>query len=136
MVFLQITPLRRSISAGKSKKLSPRYIGPYRVLQQVGAVAYKLELPTSMSRIHDIFHVSMLKKHHPDSTHILQPEEVELDEALTYEEQPVQILDRRIKELRSKQIPLVKVLWRNHHMEEATWEKEEDMLKKHPHLFV
>ncbi|XP_071926101.1 uncharacterized protein [Coffea arabica] len=88
--------------------------------KRIGKVAYRLELPVSLSRIHDIFHVSLLKKYHPGPTHILPPEDVELDESLTYEERPVQILDRKVKNLRSKQISLVKVLWKHHEVEEAT----------------
>ncbi|XP_071920658.1 uncharacterized protein [Coffea arabica] len=133
-VFLKITPLR-SITAGKGKKLQPRYVGPYKILQRVGAVAYRLELPSSLSRIHNVFHVSMLKKYHPDPSHVLQPEDIEVDESLAYEEKPVQVLDRKVKELRNKRIPLVKVLWRNHGVEEATWEVEEEMRKKYPNLF-
>ena len=133
-VFLKVTPLR-SLTAGKGKKLHPRYVGPFKILQRVGNVAYRLELPTSLSRVHDVFHVSMLKKYYPDPTHILKPEEIDIDECLTYEERPVQILDRKVKELRTKQIPLVKVLWRNHEVEEATWEVEEDIRAKYPKLF-
>ncbi|XP_027166421.1 uncharacterized protein LOC113766426 [Coffea eugenioides] len=73
-------------------------------------VAYKLELPPCLSRIHSVFHVSMLKKYHPDPSHVLQPENLEIDEALTYEEKPIKFLDRKVKELRNKRIPLVKVL--------------------------
>ena len=83
-------------------------------------MAYLLELPASLSRIHNVFHISMLKKYHPDPTHVLKPEEIHIDETLTYEKRPVQILDRKVKELRTKQIPLVKVLWRNHEVEEGT----------------
>ncbi|XP_027155277.1 uncharacterized protein LOC113755471 [Coffea eugenioides] len=136
MVFLKVTPLRGTVAARKGKKLKPRYVGPYKIQRRVETVAYQLELLTSMSRIHNVFHVSLLKKYHPDPTHILQPKDVELDETLTYEEQPVQILDRKVKELRNKRIPLVKILWRNHDMEEATWELEEDMQKKYPSLFM
>ncbi|XP_027155357.1 uncharacterized protein LOC113755587 [Coffea eugenioides] len=118
-VFLKVTPLR-SLTAGKGKKLQLRYIGPLEILQRVRNMAYRLELPASPSRIYDVFHVSMLKKYHPDPTHVLNPEEIDIDESLTYEERPVQILDRKVKELRTKQIPLVKVLWRNHEVEEAT----------------
>ncbi|XP_071920647.1 uncharacterized protein [Coffea arabica] len=100
-------------------------MGPYTILQRVGKVAYRLELPPSLSRIHDVFHVSMLKKYYLDPTHIVRAEEIEIDKVLTYEERPVQLLDRRIKKLWNKQIPLVKVLWRNHGIEEATWEVEE-----------
>ena len=75
----------------------------------LGNVAYRLELPPSLSRIHNIFHVSMFKKYHSDLSHILQPENIEIDETLTYEEKPIKILDRKVKELRNKRIPLVKV---------------------------
>ncbi|XP_071912248.1 uncharacterized protein [Coffea arabica] len=75
--------------------------------------------------IHNIFHVSILKKYHPDPSHVLQPENIEIDETLTYEERPIKLLDRKVKELRNKQIPLVKVLWKNHGLKEATWEVEE-----------
>ena len=120
---------------GRGKKLQPRFIGPYTILQRVGKVAYWLELPPSLSRIHDIFHVSMLKKYYPDPTHIVQPEEIEIDKTLTYEKKPIRLLDRKVKELRCKQIPLVKILWKNHGIEEATWEMEEEMQKKYPELF-
>nr|XP_027075932.1 uncharacterized protein LOC113699786 [Coffea arabica] len=135
-VFLRITPLKGKIRAGKGKKLQPRYIGPFNVLQRIGKVPYRPELPASLSRIHDVFHVSLLKKYHPDPTHVLPPEEVELDESLTYEERPVQILDRKVKDLRNKQIPLVHVLWKHHEVEEATWELEKDMQEKYPDLFA
>ena len=94
----------------KGKKLKPRYVGPFKILQLVGSVAYRLELHLSLSRIHDVFHVSLLKKYHPDPTYVLQPEDLEIDESLTYNEQPVQLLDQEVKELRRKKIPLVKVM--------------------------
>ncbi|XP_027127777.1 uncharacterized protein [Coffea arabica] len=134
-VFLQITPLKASLLACKGKKLQPRFVGPYKILQRVGNVAYKLELPSSLSRIHNVFHLSMLKKYHPDPSHVLQPEDIEIDEALTYEEKLIKLLDRKMKELRNKQIPLVKVLWRNHGLEEATWDVEEEIRGKYPDLF-
>ncbi|XP_071921774.1 uncharacterized protein [Coffea arabica] len=131
---IPITPLR-SVTAGRGKKLQPRFVGPFTILQRVGKVAYQLELPPSLSRIHDIFHVSMLKKYYPDPTHVVQLEEIEVDEALTYEERPVRVQDRKVKELRNKQIPLVKILWKNHGVEEVTWEMEGEMKKKYPKLF-
>ncbi|XP_071900971.1 uncharacterized protein [Coffea arabica] len=125
-IFLKVTPLR-SLMAGKGKKLQPRYAETFEILQRVGNVAYRLELPASLSRIHDVFHVSMLKKYHPDPNHVLNPEEINIDESLTYEDRPVRILDRKVKKLRTKQIPLVNVLWRNYEVEEAAWEVEEDI---------
>ncbi|XP_027109339.1 uncharacterized protein LOC113759971 [Coffea eugenioides] len=129
-VFLKITPLKMSLMTGKGKKLQPRFVGSYKILQRVGNVAYKLELPPNLSWIHNVFHVSMLKKYHPDPSHVLQPENVEIDEALTYKEKPIKLLDCKVKELRNKGIPLVKVLRRNHGLEEASWEVEEEIREK------
>ena len=78
----------------------------------------------------------MFKKNHPDPSHILRLESIEIDETLTYEEKPVKLLDRKVKELRNKRIPLVKILWRNHELEKATWEVEEAIRGKYPDLFT
>ncbi|XP_071933837.1 uncharacterized protein [Coffea arabica] len=135
-VFLKITSLKASLMAGRGKKLHLRFVGPYKVLQRVANVAYKLELPPSLSRIHNVLHVSILKKYYPNPSHVLQLESIEIDETLTYEEKSLKLLDRKVKELGNKQIPLVKVLWRNHRIEEATSEVEEDILGKYPDLFL
>ena len=121
-VFLKISPWKGVLRFGKRGKLSPRYIGPYEIMSKVGPVAYKLKLPPELSRIHDTFHVSMLKKYIPNPSHVLSEQPVQLKENLTYEEIPVQIVDRKEQVLRSKVIPLVKVLWKNHEREAATWE--------------
>ncbi|KAL5542035.1 hypothetical protein UlMin_009745 [Ulmus minor] len=123
---------QRVIRFGKRGKLNPRYIGPYEVLERIGKAAYRLALPPNMASVHNVFHVSMLKKYVPDESHVLEQEPIELHEDLSYEEKPVQILDRKIKTLRNKEIPLVKVLWRNQKTEEATWEREEEMRTFHP----
>ncbi|KAL5538128.1 hypothetical protein UlMin_046157 [Ulmus minor] len=120
---------------GKKGKLSPRFIGPFEILERVGKVAYKLALPPELSSVHNVFHVSMLKKYVSDPSHVLEHEPIQVNEDLTYEEKPVQILDRKDKTLRNKVIPLVKVLWRNHKIEEATWEREDDMRINYPELF-
>ena len=101
-VFLKVTPLKGKIKTGKGNKLQPRYIRPFSILQRIGKVAYRLELLVSQSRIHDVFHVSLLKEYHPDPTHVLPPEDIELDESLTYEERPIRVLDWKVKDLRNK----------------------------------
>ena len=135
MVFLRISPWKGVLRFWKRGKLSPRYIGPYRIVERIGEVAYRLELPSDRDRIHDVFHVSMLRKYIQDPSHVLTEQPVEIKENLTYEEEPVQILDRREQVLRNKTIPLVKVLWRSHTVEEATWELEEQMKRHYSHLF-
>ena len=116
-------------------KLSPRYIGPFEILQRIGEVAYRLALPPQLSGVHNVFHVSLLRRYIPDASHTLKWEELKLDEDATFEERPVKIMDRREKQLRGKTIPLVRVLWRHQGIEESTWEREDAMRANHPQLF-
>ena len=109
-VFLRVSPWKGILRFGKRGKLSPRYIGPYEIVDKVGEVAYRLRLPSELANIHDVFHVSMLRKYIADPSHILKEQPIQLKENLTYEEHPVEILDRRNQVLRNKVIPLVKVL--------------------------
>ena len=104
-------------------------------MSKVGSVAYMLKLPPELSRIHDTFHVSMLSKYIPDTSHVLREQPVQLRENLTYEETPMQIVDRKEQVLRSKVILLVKVLWKNHERKAATWEPEAQMHCQYPQLF-
>ena len=134
-VFLNISPWKGVLRFGKRGKLSPRFIGPYENVSKVGPVAYKLKLPLELSRIHDTFHVSMLRKYNSDPSHMLRELPVQLKENMTYEETPVQIVDRKEQVLRNKMIPLVKVLWKNHESEAATWEPEAQMRRQYPKLF-
>ncbi|GAA0175630.1 hypothetical protein LIER_28766 [Lithospermum erythrorhizon] len=134
-VFLRISPWKDVLRFGKRGKLSPRNVGPYEILGRVGPVAYLLALPPELVRIHNVFHVSCLRKYIRDESHILESQPMELGEDLTYEEKPVKILDRKEKVLRKKVVALVKVLWRNQRVEEATWEREEDVRSQYPHLF-
>ena len=120
---------------GKKGKLSPRFIRPYEVIEKVGLVAYRLALPPELEKIHSVFHVSMLRRYRSDLSHVVSSETIELRPDLTYEEEPIEILAREVKELRNKKIPLVKVLWRNHKTKEATWESEETMRHQYPQLF-
>ncbi|XP_017970423.1 PREDICTED: uncharacterized protein LOC108660676 [Theobroma cacao] len=120
---------------GKKGKLSPRYIRPFEILERVGAVAYHLELPSDLSNIHLVFHVSMLKKYNLDPSHVIQYETIQLQDDLTYEKQSVAILDKQVKKLCSKEVASMKVLWQNHTSEDVTWEAEEEMRTKYLHLF-
>ncbi|KAA0056300.1 pol protein [Cucumis melo var. makuwa] len=134
-VFLKVAPMRGVLRFERRGKLSPRFVGPFEILEQIGSVTYRLALPPSLSTVHDVFHVSMLRKYVPDPSHVVDYEPLEIDENLSYTEQPVKVLAREVKTLRNKEIPLVKVLWRNHQVEEATWEREDDMRSRYPELF-
>ena len=120
---------------GKKGKLGPRFIGPYEGIEKVGPMAYRLTLPPELKKIHNVFHVSMLRRYRSDPSHVVSSEVIELRPDLTYKEEPVEILAREFKELQNKRFPLVKVLWRNHKTEEATWESEETKLQQYPQLF-
>ncbi|KAL0540972.1 hypothetical protein IC582_020998 [Cucumis melo] len=134
-VFLKVAPMRGVLRFERRGKLSPHFVGPFEILERIGPVAYRLALPPPLSTVHDVFHVSMLRKYVPDSSHVVDYEPLEIDENLSYTEQPVEVLAREVKTLRNKEIPLVKVLWRNHRVEEATWEREDDMRSRYPELF-
>ena len=122
-VFLNLMPKRGVIRFGKRGKLSSRYIGPFKVLERVGVVAYRLALPPSLSSVHEVFHFSMLRKYTPDSTHIVDWGELVVDADETFEEGLVRIMDSREQVLRGKTVRLVKVLWQHRGVEEATWER-------------
>ncbi|XP_057451083.1 uncharacterized protein LOC130742989 [Lotus japonicus] len=134
-VFLRVSPMKGVLRFGKKGKLSPRSIGPFEVLERVGSVSYRLALPPDLSAVHPVFHVSMLRKYLYDPSHVIRHEDVQLDDHLSYTEHPVAIVDRQVKCLRSKDVGSVKVLWRGPSGEEATWESEDIMREKYPHLF-
>ncbi|KAL4387323.1 hypothetical protein GQ457_09G030370 [Hibiscus cannabinus] len=134
-VFLKVSPWKKVMRFGRKGKLSPRYIGPYEIVERVGSVAYRLLLPPELERIHDVFHVSMLRKYRSDPSHVMPVEEIELNPDLSYDEEPVEILASDSKVLRGRTIELVKVKWRHRGVEEATWERKEDMMEQFPYLF-
>ncbi|KAL0387779.1 UNVERIFIED_CONTAM: Transposon Tf2-11 polyprotein [Sesamum radiatum] len=134
-VFLKVSPWKGILRFGKQGKLSPRYIGPYEIIERIGPLAYRLALPVELSQIHDVFHVSMLRRYRSDPSHVIHEPEVEISEQLTYMEEPAEILDRSVRKLRNKEIPMVKVRWTHHSPREATWEVEEHMREKYPYLF-
>ena len=134
-MFLKVSPIKGVMRFGKKEKLAPTYIGPFEILERIGMVAYRLALPPNMSQVHPVFHISMLRKYISDPSCVLQPQSVELNEDLTFEEEPVAIVDYQVRQLRSKVIPMVKVLWRSNNVEENTWEIEAEMRAMYPYLF-
>ena len=135
-VFLKVSPWKDVLKFGRRGKLRPRYIGPYEIIARVGPVAYKLDLPPELSKVHNVFHVSILRKYIPNPSHVLRDQPLELKDNLTYKEQPIQIVDRSEQILRNKVIPLVKFLWGNQGIKEATWELEAQMHSQYPQLFL
>lgn len=108
----------------KKVKLSPRYIGPYEILERIREVAYRLVLPPSLAVVHQVIHVSMLRKYHGDLSHVLDFSSVQLDKELSYVEESAAILDRKDPKLRSKNNALAKVQWRGQLVEKVNWETE------------
>ena len=115
--------------------MSPHFVGPFEVLERMGKVAYRLVLPPSLSGVHNVFHVSMLRKYIPDPSHVVDYKPLKLRVDLTYEEQLVKIVDKKEQELKRHTIHYVKVQWRNQSVREATWELEDEMNEKYPYLF-
>ena len=126
-MFLKVSSWKKILRFGRKGKLSSRFIGPYEILERVGALAYRLALLPELAKLHDVFHVSMLRRYRSDPSHILPVQDIQVQEDFTFKEELKAILDREIKQLRNKQVPLVKVLWQHHGMEEATWEPESTM---------
>ncbi|GJW16875.1 hypothetical protein Tco_0024311 [Tanacetum coccineum] len=135
-VMLKVSPWKGVVRFGKRGKLNPRYVGPFKVLEKVGSVAYKLELPEELSRVHNTFHVSNLKKCHADEPLAVPLDGLHFDDKLQFVEEPVEIMDREVKRLKRSRIPLVKVRWNSRRGPEFTWEREDQFRKKYPHLFT
>ena len=134
-VFLKVMPKRGVVRFGKRGKLVPRYIGPFEILERVGIVAYRLALPPSLSGIHEVFQVFMLRKYTPDPVDVVDWGEIIVDTDETFEEGPVRIMDSWDQVLRRKIVRLVKVLWQHRGVEEETWELEDTMRATYPFLF-
>ena len=134
-MFLKVSPWKKMSRFGRKEKFSPRFIGPYEILEKVGPIAYRFALPLELAKLHDVFHVSMLRRYRYDASHILLVQDIQVREDFTFDEKPKAILDREIRQLRNKQVPLVKVLWQHYDMEEATWEPKSTMRAQYPQLF-
>ncbi|GKB57242.1 putative reverse transcriptase domain-containing protein [Tanacetum coccineum] len=135
-VMLKVSPWKGVIRFGKRGKLNPRYVGPFKVLAKVGKVAYKLELPRELSRVHHTFHVSNLNKCYADEPLVMPLEGIHVDDKLQFMEEPVEIMEREIKRLKRSRIPLVKVCWNSRRGPEFTWEREDSFKQKYPQLFT
>ncbi|GJR73639.1 hypothetical protein Tco_0086004 [Tanacetum coccineum] len=119
-VMLKVSPWKGVIRFGKRSKLSPQYVGPFKIIDRVGPVAYKLELPDELCGIHNTFHVSNLKKCLADENLVIPLEEIQLDDKLHFIEEPVEIMDREVKQLKQSRIPIVKVRWNSRRGPEFT----------------
>nr|GEY02611.1 putative reverse transcriptase domain-containing protein [Tanacetum cinerariifolium]GEY02989.1 putative reverse transcriptase domain-containing protein [Tanacetum cinerariifolium] len=135
MVMLKVSPWKGVIRFGKRDKLIPRYIGPFEIIERIGPVAYKLELPEKLHGIHNTFHVSSLKKCLADKNLVIPLEEIQLDDKLHYIEVSGEIMDREVKHLKQSRIPIVNVRWNSRHGPEYTWEQEDSFKRYYPHLF-
>ncbi|GJY59460.1 hypothetical protein Tco_0459352 [Tanacetum coccineum] len=135
-VMLKVSPWKGVVCFGKRGKLNPRYVGPFKVIEKVGDVAYKLELSEELSRVHNTFHVSNLKKCHADEPLAVPLDGLHLDDKLHFVEEPLEIVGREVKRLKRSRIPLVKVRWNSKRGPEFTWEREDQFKKKYPHLFT
>ncbi|GKC76902.1 hypothetical protein Tco_1127676, partial [Tanacetum coccineum] len=135
-VMLKVSPWKGVVRFGKQGKLNPRYVGPFKVLEKVGAVAYKLELPQELSRVHNTFHVSNLKKCYADEPLVVPLDGLHIDDKLHFVKEPLEIMDHEFKWLKQSRIPIVKVRWNSRRGPEFTWEREDQFRKKYPHLFT
>ncbi|GKC72918.1 hypothetical protein Tco_1118801 [Tanacetum coccineum] len=136
MVMLKVLPWKGVVRFSKRGKLNPKYVGPFKVLEKVRSVSYKIELPQELSRVHNTFHVSNLKKCYADEPLVVPLDGLHIDDKLYFVEEPVEIMDREVKRLKQSRILIVKVRWNSRRGPEFTWEREDQFRKKYPHLFT
>ena len=129
---MRVSPTRGVQRFGIKGKLAPRYIGPFEVIETCGPVAYRLRLPSQLAAIHDVFHVSQLRKCIKVHTEILEPQDIEIESDLSYTEYPIKILDTKERSTRREKVKMYKIQWNHHTEEEATWETENFLQRNFP----
>jgi hypothetical protein len=135
-VYLRASPMKCVKRFGVKGKLAPHYIGPFPILEKCGSVAYKLDLPPSLARVHNIFHMLQLKKCLKPPMDVVLPEVTPLKADLSYPEHPMKVLDQKDHITRRKTIKFFKIQCNNHSEEEATWESEDFLCSRHPDLIL
>ncbi|GKE21682.1 putative reverse transcriptase domain-containing protein [Tanacetum coccineum] len=135
-VMLKVSPWKGVVHFGKRGKLNPRYVKPFMVLEKIRTVSYNLELPQELSRFHNTFHVSNLKKCYSDEPLAVLLEGLHVDDKLRFVEEPIEIMDQEVKRLKQSRILIVKVRWNSRRGPEFMWEREDQFQKKYPHLFT
>ncbi|XP_061348049.1 uncharacterized protein LOC133293489 [Gastrolobium bilobum] len=133
-MFMRLSPITGVGRALGVRKLSPKFIGPYQINKLVGLMVYQLALPPNLSNIHDVFHVSQLRRYISDESPVVIPDDIEIRENLKTPVGPMCILEQGEKKLRSKVIPMVKLQWDGHTLEEATWEQKDEIIRLHLEL--
>ncbi|GKA26216.1 hypothetical protein Tco_0712325 [Tanacetum coccineum] len=134
-ILLKVSPWKGVVRFGKKDKLAPRFVGPFEIIEKVGHVAYRIDLPEEMNDIHDTFHMSNLKKCLADPTQKVPLDENQVEAKLNFVEEPVEILEREFKKLKRSRIAIVKVRWNSKRGHEFMWERDDHMKLKYPHLF-
>ncbi|KAD4385790.1 hypothetical protein E3N88_25959 [Mikania micrantha] len=127
LALLKVSPWKEVVRFRKMGKLAPRYVGPFKILEWIGKVAYKLELPPELSNVHPTFHMSNLRKSLADQDLQVPLDDIRVDDTMHFVKKPVEIMDREVKKLKRSRIPIVKVRWESKRGPEFTWEREDQM---------